>query len=64
MDFLLDECGADVNSPTNDLSRALHLAAREGHTQIVQHLINRGADTSLTDSNGRTGMFLPFGRLF
>lgn len=47
----------EVNSPASDLSRPLHLAAREGHAIAVQHLLEREADDSLKDSHGRTGKF-------
>ncbi|EFX65427.1 hypothetical protein DAPPUDRAFT_264716 [Daphnia pulex] len=56
--YFFDECGTDVNSPANDLSRPLHLASREGHTNAVQHLLERGAGDSLKDSHGRTGSVL------
>lgn len=53
--FLLKESKVDVNAAANDCSRPLHLAAREGHSDLVQYLIGNGADVELEDSHGRTG---------
>lgn len=58
IDFLLDECGVNINCEAGDLSRPLHFAAREGHCDIVLHLLRRGAVSLLTDSHGRTGIVL------
>ena len=37
-------------------ARALHLASFLGHTEIVDLLLNHGADVSLTDGHGRTAL--------
>ena len=45
---LLD-AGVDVNSPGNQSIRALHQAAFYGHEELVDVLLERGADLTLTD---------------
>lgn len=54
--FLLEECNSDVNSSAENGLRPLHFAAREGHVEIVDILMQRGADISMQDRQGRTGM--------
>lgn len=55
IDFLVHECGVDVNTETTDKSVPLVFAVREGHAKVVQHLLNRGADCTSVDNHGRTG---------
>ena len=45
---LLD-AGVDVNAPGNQRIRALHQAAFYGHEEMVDILLERGADLALTD---------------
>ena len=45
---LLD-AGVDVNAPGNQSIRALHQAAFYGHEELVDVLLERGADLTLTD---------------
>ncbi len=52
---LLDD-GADPNAARGDGLTALHLAAREGHAEIVDLLIGAGAET---DATTRIGHFTP-----
>ena len=43
----------DVNKTT-----ALHIAAREGHTDIISFLLEHGADVRLKDYKGRNPLQL------
>jgi len=53
--FLVNQLGFDVNCVTTvgHLS-ALHLAAKEGHKETIELLLELGSDPSLRDINGRT----------
>jgi hypothetical protein len=42
--FLVEECGADVNCCSEEGITPLAAAAREGHRDIVQYLLAKGAD--------------------
>lgn len=44
--------GADINKGDYDNRTALHLAAAEGHENVVKYLLNKGADTSTKDRWG------------
>lgn len=44
--------GADINSRDYDNRTALHLAAAEGHTNVVTYLLSKKADTNATDRRG------------
>ncbi|XP_013397441.1 ankyrin repeat, SAM and basic leucine zipper domain-containing protein 1, partial [Lingula anatina] len=44
----------EVNVVDKDGSTPLHWAAREGHENILNLLLHRGADRYLTDQYGRT----------
>jgi ankyrin repeat protein len=73
MDILLQH-GADVNaqvtgtktysmriarSPsTNEGMTALHVAAQSGRADLVRHLLEKGANPEITDSNGRKAIDL------
>jgi hypothetical protein len=37
---------------------ALHLASKEGHLEIVQYLIEKGADINAKDCYGQTALYL------
>ena len=51
--FLLQECSdIDINVTNNFMYTPLHLAYLCRHTQIVQYLIQHGADICATDSDG------------
>ncbi|HSR52867.1 MAG TPA: PQQ-binding-like beta-propeller repeat protein [Acidobacteriota bacterium] len=49
LERLLDE-GADINAVTRYNSTALHFAADKGHLEAVRFLLEKGADTNITDS--------------
>jgi ankyrin repeat protein len=51
---VLVECGADINSKTNDQSTPLHSAAKYGFLEIVQFLVQCGAVINSYDTNNKT----------
>jgi ankyrin repeat protein len=51
---LLLECGADPNVQHGDGFTALHAAAHNGDTALVQALLAHGADPALAADDGRT----------
>jgi ankyrin repeat protein len=55
---ILLEAGADPNVPekTKWLRLPLHLAAKDGRTEVVKELLSNGAKSSATDSTFMTGL--------
>ncbi|MBX9831027.1 ankyrin repeat domain-containing protein [Candidatus Babeliales bacterium] len=51
--YLLKEAHADVDEQDELGRTAAHLAARMGATQIVEELVNNGADMTIADQFGR-----------
>lgn len=53
---MLIEAGAEVNAASREPFRTtpLHGAARRGNVRIVETLLTNGADTTVTDYNGKT----------
>jgi len=51
---LLEECGADSNTPGPDGLTPLHVAARAGSELIVRMLLAHGANPKATHAQGRT----------
>ena len=51
---LLVEAGAEVNRPCEHGWTALHMAACWAHLDVVQYLVESGADWTLSYVNGRT----------
>lgn len=50
---ILVEAGADINKPCEHGRTALHMAAAWGHLDIVEYLLEKGADPGLiADSEG------------
>jgi ankyrin repeat protein len=45
--FLVEECGAKVNYRNDEGITPLAAAAREGHRDIVEYLLAKGADPNL-----------------
>jgi ankyrin repeat protein len=44
--------GADVNQPRTGIgSTALHIASQEGHSQVVETLLEHGANANLAFSD-------------
>ena len=57
--FTLQDKWADPNRADDLLGRTpLHVAAREGHTEVVRHLIEAGAQQLLGDGYGNTPLTL------
>ena len=53
VNFLLDECGANVNFVHGKQKRtAVHWAARNGHSSMIRHLAARGADLKASTIDG------------
>ena len=52
--MLLDAPGVDLSAQQESGATALHIAAATGDDDIVQLLVERGADRSMTDSHGNT----------
>jgi hypothetical protein len=46
---------------TNEGMTALHIAAQSGRTDLVRYLIEKGANTEITDINGRKAVDLLVG---
>jgi len=63
--LLVEDYGADVNiqSPPGDLETALHFAVGTGNREIVEILLENGADLKIRDSWYRTPIFYADSRL-
>ncbi len=51
---VLIEAGADVNKPCEHGRTALHMAAAWGHVDVVQLLLENGANPTIIDDHGMT----------
>ena len=62
---VLLDCGAEVNAQDNQSLSALRYAAANARTEIVQLLLERGADPELADWGGKTPLIaVAWGRPF
>lgn len=52
--FLVEECGADVNLRDANGYSPLHHAASRGDDEVVQYLIDQGADVMVVSRKGQT----------
>lgn len=52
--FLVEECGADVNLRDANGYTALHHAASRGDNALVEYLVERGADVTVVSRKGQT----------
>ncbi|CAG8386927.1 unnamed protein product [Penicillium salamii] len=58
-EILLEKCGGIILEESNDHGRKpLGAAARNGHLDVVEFLISRGADVSATDNSDQTALHL------
>jgi ankyrin repeat protein len=58
VDLLLGEERAEVDARNEVGATPLHLAARNGHAQVVRLLLDRGATPDATTSAGATALQL------
>lgn len=59
IEYLVTYHGVDVNVCTGKSQMiSLHLAAKEGHAQTLQYLLDKGAAINEQDKNGRTALHL------
>lgn len=56
INFLLDECGVEIDVLSGDGSDALFFAAREGLVEAAGILLDRGVDTTRSDHHGRSAL--------
>ncbi|KAL3317691.1 Ankyrin-3 [Cichlidogyrus casuarinus] len=59
--FLLQQPGLDVNEPNHNNCTALHLATKQGHSEVVQLLLDSGANPNLTNSFNLLPVQIAFG---
>ena len=52
--YLIEEVGVDVNARDHDGYNALHHAAARGDTELVQYLVEQGADVMAISRRGQT----------
>lgn len=52
--FLVEELGADVNQRDHNGYTPVHHAAARGDNQLIEYLVQQGADVTLVARNGRT----------
>jgi len=57
--YLIDERNVNINAKCcTSSTTSLHLAAKEGHIEVVDYILNNGGDVDSTDSSGRTALHL------
>ncbi len=52
--FLVEECGADVNARDANGFTPLHHAASRGDNELIEYLLEKGADVKAVSRNGQT----------
>jgi ankyrin repeat protein len=52
--FLIEECGADVNARDANGYTPLHHAASRGDNELIQYLMQKGADVMVVSRKGQT----------
>lgn len=50
--------GLDIDARLNGIGSALLISVRHGYTDMVEYLVERGANPNLTDRNGKTPLYL------
>ncbi|KAJ5642151.1 hypothetical protein N7490_006151 [Penicillium lividum] len=56
--LLLSTCPEDVDLLNHEAQTPLHIAAAEGHFEVIPELLRAGANTLIQDVNGRTALHL------
>ncbi|KAJ5523890.1 hypothetical protein N7494_010540 [Penicillium frequentans] len=56
--LLLSTCPKDVDLLNHEAQTPLHIAAAEGHFEVIPELLRAGANTLIQDVNGRTALHL------
>ena len=54
MRFLIEECGADVNARDANGYTPLHHAASRGDNELIDYLMQKGADVMVVSRKGQT----------
>ena len=52
--YLVEELGVDVNARDHDGYSAVHFAAARGHNELIEYLVEHGADVMFVSRRGRT----------
>jgi ankyrin repeat protein len=52
--YLVEECGADVNSVDHEGNTALHHAASRGDNEMILYLVSKGANVTRVNREGQT----------
>jgi ankyrin repeat protein len=52
--YLVEECGADVNAVDHEGNTALHHAAARGDNEMILYLVEHGADVTRVNREGQT----------
>jgi ankyrin repeat protein len=52
--YLIEELGADVDARDHDGYSAVHFAAARGHNELIEYLVEHGADVTFVSRRGRT----------
>ncbi|RPB08502.1 ankyrin, partial [Morchella conica CCBAS932] len=58
VDFLLEKNPELAELKSDIGSTALHMASREGHSEVVRVLLKRGVDQTAVDKSGYTALHL------
>ncbi|EFO20401.1 sex-determining protein fem-1 [Loa loa] len=56
--YLVEKAGADINQTTQSNSSPLRGACYDGHFDIVQYLVKKGADIELANRHGHTPLMI------